>query len=52
MGKAFICPEKVQTTTNMYILALVEDCFWHTNCTSHILSYLLGELGDKLFPAE
>jgi hypothetical protein len=27
------------------LLALVGDCFWHTDCTFHILSYP-GELGD------
>jgi hypothetical protein len=29
-----------QTQANIYILALVRDCFWHTDCTFHILSYL------------
>jgi hypothetical protein len=28
------------------LLSLVGDCFWHTNCTSHILSYLYRKFGD------
>jgi hypothetical protein len=35
VGKAFIHPEKVQTNTSN-----IRDCFWHRDCTFHILSYL------------
>jgi hypothetical protein len=44
VGKVSIYPEKVQT--NIYILAFVRDCFWHTDYTFIYCLPYAGKPGD------